>query len=259
MASSERFKSLWGRVAARTGGSAAVPEDTRLYGVGDIHGRADLLNKMLDLIAADMRLSPAKNMIEVYIGDYMDRGPHSREVIEFLCTARPLGTQRVCLKGNHEQIFLDFLADPTVISSWMGVGGLETLLSYGLRPKLSLRPSEVKEIHSGLLDCLPKAHERFIRELRLTYTCGDYFFVHGGVRPGVSLNDQMPDDLLWIREPFLSSIKNFGAVVVHGHTPVTAPVILPNRICIDTGAYVTGVLTCLVLQGQEQRFLSASL
>ena len=251
------IKSLWG-ILAKPAGSAAVPEDTRLYVVGDVHGRADLLTKMHDLIRADARRAPVKTTVEVYLGDYIDRGADSRGVVDILCASAPLSGRRICLMGNHEQILMDFLADPATISEWMGLGGRETLLSYGLRPKLSLRPDEVKEIHSGLLARLPPAHERFIRGLPLSFSCGDYFFVHAGVRPGVSLAEQTSDDLLWIREPFLTSTKNFGAIVVHGHTPVTTPVALPNRICIDTGAYVTGRLTCLVLQGEERRFLTAS-
>jgi serine/threonine protein phosphatase 1 len=174
-----------------------------------------------------------------------------------MCSA-PVAQQRICLMGNHEQIFLDFLEDPNVITSWMSLGGLETLASYGLRPKLTLRPAEVEEIQARLLAALPKAHRQFLQELQYCYRCGDYLFVHAGVRPGAALEEQLPEDLLWIREPFLTSTKNFGAVVVHGHTPETSPVVLPNRICVDTGAYVTGVLTCLVLEGKKRRFLSAS-
>jgi serine/threonine protein phosphatase 1 len=255
MAGLKVFKSLWEKTR---GAEASVPDDLRLYVVGDIHGRADLLKMMLDLIDADLRTRPIKKTAELYIGDYLDRGPNASEVIELLSAAPPVAQQRICLMGNHEQIFLDFLRDPSVISSWMGLGGLETLSSYGLRPKLSLQPAEIKSIHSGLLACLPHSHAQFIKQLRPSYSVGGYFFAHAGVRPGVRLEDQMPDDLLWIREPFLSSTKNFGAMVVHGHTPLTEPLILPNRICIDTGAYVTGVLTCLVLEGQEQRFLTAS-
>jgi serine/threonine protein phosphatase 1 len=140
----------------------------------------------------------------------------------------------------------------------MELGGFETLASYGLRPKIKLQTDEVKEVHSALLEVLPAAHAQFIRGLSQSFSCGDYFFAHAGVRPGVPLAQQDPDDLLWIREPFLSSIKYFGAVVVHGHTPAMGPVILPNRICIDTGAYATGLLTCLVLEGKEQRFLQAT-
>jgi serine/threonine protein phosphatase 1 len=212
---------------------------------------------MHELIRADMREMAVGSTVEIYVGDYIDRGPDARRVVEIVSGSAPLCDRRICLMGNHEQILLDFLADPGVISSWMSLGGLETLLSYGLRAKLSLRPDEAKEIHAELLARLPPAHERFIRELPLSFSCGDYFFVHAGVRPGIGLAAQRPDDLLWIREPFLTSTRNFGAIVVHGHTPATAPVILPNRIGIDAGAYVTGLLTCLVLQGKELRFLRA--
>jgi serine/threonine protein phosphatase 1 len=254
----EFFKSLKRSITKPSANAAAVPDNTRLYIVGDIHGRLDLLAKMHELIWEDMQKFPIKATTEVYIGDYIDRGPDASGVIEILCASRPLCNQRICLMGNHEQIFLDFLANPETITSWMELGGLETLSSYGLRPKLSLSPTEVRELHAGLLERLPTAHDRFIRGLPYSFACGGYFMVHAGVRPGVSLAEQKADDLLWIRDPFLTSTKNFGAVVVHGHTPEEQPVVLPNRICIDTGAYITGKLTCLILEGTGKRFISAS-
>jgi serine/threonine protein phosphatase 1 len=150
------------------------------------------------------------------------------------------------------------MADPRVISSWMSLGGLETLLSYGVRSRLNPSLEEINAVHADLLSRLSPAHHDFLRRLRLSFSFGNYFFVHAGVRPGFRLSEQKTDDLLWIREPFLSSTRNFGAIVVHGHTPGEAPVVLPNRICIDTGAYVTGRLTCLVLQGAQKRFLTAA-
>jgi serine/threonine protein phosphatase 1 len=140
----------------------------------------------------------------------------------------------------------------------MELGGLETLSSYGLRSKPGLSPNNLKELHAGLLEQLPRTHYRFVRTLPYSYSCGGYFIVHAGVKPGVSLTQQKPDDLLWIRDPFLSSTRNFGAVVVHGHTPGAEPIVLPNRICIDTGAFLTGTLTCLVLECDERRFLSTA-
>ncbi len=258
MCMAKYFKKLWGTAAKQASGSAAVQDDVRVYVIGDIHGRADLLGKMHELIAADIDERPARSTIEIYIGDYIDRGPDSRAVVETLSASAPLCDRRICLMGNHEQIFLDFIADPRVISSWMSLGGAETLLSYGVRSRINAQPEEIEETHSALLARLPTTHQKFIRELQLSYSFGPYFFVHAGVRPGVPLDKQNSEDLLWIREPFLSSTKNFGAVVVHGHTPGEQPVVLPNRICVDTGAYVTGVLTCLVLQGKERRFVTAS-
>jgi serine/threonine protein phosphatase 1 len=254
----EFLKSLWRSVTKPSADTAAVPDNTRLYIIGDIHGRLDLLAKMHELIWEDMQRFPIGTTTEIYIGDYIDRGPDASGVIEMLCASRPLCNQRICLMGNHEQIFLDFLANPETITSWMELGGLETLSSYGLRPKLSLSVNEVRELHAGLLERLPTAHDRFFRQLPYSYSCGGYFMVHAGVRPGVSLADQKADDLLWIRDPFLTSTRNFGAVVVHGHTPEEEPVVLANRICIDTGAYVTGRLTCLILEGTDKRFLFAS-
>jgi serine/threonine protein phosphatase 1 len=252
------FKSLWGSVSKPSANAAAVPDHTRLYVVGDIHGCSDLLVQMHELIWEDLQKSPIEFTTEVYIGDYIDRGPDSCGVIEILCASPALCNQRICLMGNHEQILLDFIANPATLTSWMELGGLETLSSYGLRPKRSLQSYEVGELHAELLERMPSTHDRFFRNLPYSFPCGGYFIVHAGVKPGVSLAQQKPDDLLWIRDPFLTSTRNFGAVVVHGHTPGTEPVILPNRICIDTGAYLTGVLTCLVLEGREMRFLSTS-
>lgn len=248
---------MWQKLAGRRFAPASLPEGTRLYVIGDIHGRADLLEEMLGLIHEDLHGASVQSAVEIYLGDYVDRGSNSRDVIDMLL-GTPVADQRICLMGNHDQIFLNFMNEPNVIASWMELGGLETLLSYGLRPKLTMRPDDVKQIHAGLLAALPSAHRQFLQQLKLTHRCGDYFFVHAGVKPGVDLEKQSNDDLLWIREPFLTSTRKFGAIVVHGHTPDTSPVVLPNRICIDTGAYITGVLTCLVLESGERRFLATS-
>jgi len=147
----EFLKSLWRSVTKPSADTAAVPDNTRLYIIGDIHGRLDLLAKMHELIWQDMQKFPIGITTEVYIGDYIDRGPDAAGVIEILCASRPLCNQRVCLMGNHEQIFLDFLANPETITSWMELGGLETLSSYGLRPKLSFSVNEVRELHPDFL------------------------------------------------------------------------------------------------------------
>jgi serine/threonine protein phosphatase 1 len=214
---------------------------------------------MHELIWEDLQGKPVATAIEIYIGDYIDRGPDSSGVLEELSTSKPICGKRICLKGNHEQILGDFLEEPGILPSWIDLGGLETLSSYGLRVKFNSRPNDAKAIHYDFLSRLPLAHSKFIHDLRLSFELGGYFFAHAGVRPGVRLSDQTADDLLWIREPFLSSMRNFGAVVVHGHTPSKEPVVSANRICIDTGAFITGNLTCLVLQGGEKRFLTASL
>jgi serine/threonine protein phosphatase 1 len=237
---------------------AQVPAGTRLYVVGDVHGRADLLNRMFELIYNDIGLDRVQHVIEIFIGDYVDRGRESKSVLEMLSSTAPLGDRRVCLKGNHEQMLLDFLSDPTTGPSWIEFGGGDTLLSYGVRLRLNMAPGEAERARVEFQHALPQSHYRFIRSLPVSFRCGDYFFAHAGVRPGIDLAQQRPDDLLWIRDPFLGSTRNFGAIVIHGHTPAAEPVILPNRVCIDTGAFATGRLTCLVLEGTEQRFLQAS-
>ena len=253
------FRNWWSaRGKSDATAPSQLPSDTRIYAIGDIHGRADLLAEMHEAIRIDLQRHPCETAIEIYIGDYIDRGAQSYEVVEALSLSRPLCDRRICLMGNHERILLDYLADPQVLSSWMSLGGLETLQSYGVRVRLSPPRQEYKAIHSDLLFRFPPQHQRFFRELRLSFSFGDYFFVHAGVRPGVPLASQQAEDLLWIRDAFLTSTRNFGAVVVHGHTPGHEPVVMPNRICIDTGAYVTGKLTCLVLHGNEKRFLTVT-
>jgi serine/threonine protein phosphatase 1 len=233
---------------------AAIPAGRRLYVVGDIHGRADLLNRMFDLIYQDMRAKSPERVIEIFIGDYVDRGRESKAVLDLL-SSPPLGEERICLKGNHEQMLFDFLADSTTGSFWTEFGGGDTLLSYGVRPKLNMAPAEAEKARLELREVLPLGHYRFLSGLPISFRCGGYFFAHAGVRPGVDLDQQTPEDLLWIRDPFLTSTRSFGAVVVHGHTPALEPVILPNRVCIDTGAFATGRLTCIVLEGTQRRFL----
>lgn len=232
--------------------------DTRIYAIGDIHGCADLLAQLHQAIQADLQHRHCRQSIEVYVGDYVDRGPRSFEVLENLALSTPVCNRRICLMGNHEQILIDFLRDPLVLSSWMSLGGLETLQSYGVRVRLNSARREFNTIQAELQYRLPESHRKFLHQLPLSFSYGSYFFVHAGVRPGVALEQQKAEDLLWIRDGFLDSAKDFGAIVVHGHTPGEAPVVLPNRICIDTGAYATGKLTCMVLEGNDKRFLTAT-
>ena len=231
-----------------------MPDGTRIYAVGDVHGRADLLGPLLTRIDADLGCSPIPQPIQVFLGDYIDRGPHSREVLDLLI-ARGRTHNLFCLKGNHE-IFVDqFLDDPSVLSDWKHLGGISTLLSYGVTPSVPDEPRAQAAAAEAFRQALPHSHRHFIQGLALSFTCGDFFFVHAGVRPGVPLRKQRQEDLLWIREEFLLHEEEFGKVVVHGHTPAMAPDVRPNRINIDTGAYATGRLTCLVLEGDRIRFI----
>jgi serine/threonine protein phosphatase 1 len=226
----------------------------RIYAVGDIHGRADLLAALLTRIDDDLKAHPANDSLQLFVGDYIDRGPSSREVIELLLE-RVQHHNVVLLKGNHEDCILRFLDDPSVLADWHRIGGLNTVISYGITPTRWSDPRSQHEIAIALKDSLPESHWSFLESLVLSYTCGDFFFVHAGVRPGIPINAQRERDLLWIRDEFLLCEEDFGKIVVHGHTPAAKPDVRSNRINIDTGAYATGHLTCLVLDDDGIRFL----
>jgi serine/threonine protein phosphatase 1 len=230
-----------------------VPEGTRVYAIGDIHGRLDLLVEIERRIADDAAAAQAARNVVVYLGDYVDRGSQSREVIDRLID-RPLpGFERILLLGNHEDSMLQFLVDVQIGPAWLAYGGAATLLSYGIGPPDSDR--DFIRVQEDLRAKLPERHLAFLRGLKLRHVEGDYFFVHAGVRPGIPLDDQRPGDLLWIRDEFLLSDRDFGKIVVHGHTIAKTPDIKRNRIGIDTGAFASGTLTCLVLQGDSWSFL----
>jgi serine/threonine protein phosphatase 1 len=226
----------------------SLPEGVRIYAFGDIHGRADLLKEMFTVIDADLERNPISRPIEVYLGDYIDRGPYSGHTLDLLIE-RSRQREAVCLKGNHEAYFLEVLADPTKLEGWRNFGGLQTLMSYGIQPSLSPGAAEQVELIKALTEAMPSSHLTFLRELKPSFVCGDFFFVHAGVRPGIPLAEQQESDLLWIREEFLRSDEDFGKFIVHGHTPVREPELRSNRINIDTGAYATGNLTLLTIQG----------
>lgn len=229
---------------------------TRLYVVGDIHGRLDLLDRVILAISRDLELHHASECLTVTLGDYLDRGPDSRGVLGRLVN-NPFPTDFVALKGNHEELFESFLRDPSVADIWRHLGGLETLHSYGVQVRQLMDGRNYKLAAEALRSAVPRAHLEFLGSLRLSLTVGKYFLCHAGVRPGIALEDQSAKDLLWIREPFLASREDFGKVVVHGHTPTEHPEVRPNRINIDTGAYMTGRLTCAALDGDGIRFLSS--
>ena len=232
----------------------SAPAGRRIYAIGDVHGRADLLSKLFTRIDDDLKARPSADTVEVYLGDYIDRGASSREVIELLI-ARQKVHDTIFLQGNHEDYALKFLSDPTALSNWKKIGGLDTILSYGVNPARRDDPQSQHQVAIALSQAMPDSHHRFLRGLALSFTCGDFFFAHAGVRPGISLQLQSRRDLLWIREDFLLHEENFGKVIVHGHTPARKPDIRFNRINIDTGAYATGRLTCLVLEDDQMSFL----
>lgn len=235
----------------------ALPDGQLLYAVGDIHGRRDLMRSLLQLIEEDAHVrSRAARRTLVFLGDYLDRGPDSRGVVADLLAHPPQGFDTHFLKGNHEAILLDFLADPFRLDHWLMNGGRATMDSYGVDTRAlaeaGARPETWRQAFAA---ALPEAHLRFLRTLKLSVTFGDYLFVHAGVRPGVPLAAQSEDDLVWIRRPFLDHTGSFGKVVVHGHTPEALPVIRPNRIGIDTGAVFSDRLTALRLEARAQAFL----
>jgi serine/threonine protein phosphatase 1 len=233
-----------------------VPPGSRVYAVGDIHGRVDLLRALHRLIQEDASRRQAPRNVVVYLGDYIDRGAESPGVIDLLLNQPLRGFERVHLKGNHEDTLLQFLDDTGVGPAWLLYGGAETLQSYGVRPPRATSPREdMVRAQSELKQKLPERHRQFMAGLELTHAEGDFLFAHAGVRPGIPLDQQLEQDLLWIRDEFLLSDAEFGKIVVHGHTITSRPDVQPNRIGIDTGAFASGTLTCLVLAGTELAFL----
>ncbi len=236
---------------------ACLPDGELVYAIGDIHGRADLLSLLLARIAADAEASPnAERRTLVFLGDYVDRGPDSRQVVETLLARLPQGFDVHFLKGNHEAILLDFLDDASALNDWLANRAEATLRSYGVDVEGLVRARAPSEAwRQAFVAALPDTHRRFYEGLELMVSRGGYLFVHAGVRPGVPLDAQDPDDLIWIRGEFLNSDQPFGKVVVHGHTPGSEPELRANRIGIDTGACFTNRLTALRLQGRSKSFL----
>jgi serine/threonine protein phosphatase 1 len=236
---------------------ASAPANTRIYAIGDIHGRLDLLRQTHERILADARTSSVSRKVVVYLGDYIDRGSESRGVIDLLLDQPLPGFQSVHLKGNHEQALLDFLQDSAVAMEWFFYGGDATLASYNVaRPTPGGGPEALLKVQGDLRANLPARHLDFYRSLALSHREGDYLFVHAGVKPGVPLEAQREQDLMWIRDEFLSSDVDHGCVVVHGHSITPRPDVRKNRIGIDTGAYATGRLTCLRIEQDEREFLT---
>jgi serine/threonine protein phosphatase 1 len=193
---------------------------------------------------------PVDRPIQVLVGDYIDRGPNSREVLDRLIE-RAKSSEMILLKGNHETFLHEFLRNPSMLQSWSHMGGLETLMSYGVTPSFNADAKTQKQLAIALQATLPKSHLIFLEGLQSSFSCGGFFFAHAGVRPGVPLADQRDADLLWIRDEFLLYEGKFDKIVVHGHTPVSTVDMRPNRINIDTGAYATGKLTCIIIERNE--------
>jgi serine/threonine protein phosphatase 1 len=235
-----------------------VPPESRVYAIGDIHGRADLLRDLHQMIHEDAYAHQARRNVVIYVGDYIDRGPESREVIDLLIEEGLPGFESVHLVGNHEDSILRFLEDVEVAPAWLTYGGTATLQSYGVRPPRGAKEDELLRAQAELAREMPASHLRFYRNLRLCHVEGDYFFAHAGVKPGVALDAQAREDLIWIRDPFLHSDADHGKIVVHGHTISDGPDVRRNRIGIDTGAFASGRLTCLILAEDRWSFLQTA-
>lgn len=228
----------------------------RAYVVGDIHGRADLLEDLLAKIHAELQHRPAEKTLLVFVGDLIDRGPFSAQVIERLRTYRRPGIQPVFLLGNHEEVLLKVIGgDASVVENWLEYGGLQCLQSYGVDVSRFLGKS-AEDLAAIVRSAVPSYHVEFLESFIDHWRFGDYLFVHAGIRPGIPLEDQRQSDLRWIRAPFLKDDRDHGFVVVHGHTISEKAEDLPNRIGIDTGAYRSGILTALVIEGEDHWFIN---
>jgi serine/threonine protein phosphatase 1 len=232
-----------------------VDASTRVYAIGDVHGRDDLLAEMHSIVHHDAYAHQAPRNVVIYLGDLIDRGPESRAVIDRLLDDPIPGLEPIFLMGNHEETLLEFLDDTRVVLPWLAYGGEATLASYGIHRPESLETEELLRLQDELRAALPARHLEFLRGLRLMHVEGDYLFVHAGIRPSVPLAGQTAQDVLWIRDDFLRSERDFGKIIVHGHSITERPDVRRNRIGIDTGAFASGRLTCLVLSGTEWYFL----
>ncbi len=239
-------------------GRARLDDGLRVYAVGDIHGCLGELKALHELIALDLEASPVARHKIVHLGDYVDRGPQVRELIDYLIALEadpPGGGEVVNLYGNHEDWLVGFLKEPDAVGdSYLLYGGVQTLRSYGV-DLAGHGPANV-DLSRAFAAAIPPAHLAFLHRLATTHVEGDYLFVHAGIRPGVALDRQQRHDLIWIREDFLYHTEPHEMVVVHGHTPVDAADVQPNRINVDTGCVHGGPLTAIVLEGTEHRLLT---
>ena len=244
-----------GRTTPLKGGAPTVPAGRRAYAVGDVHGRLDLLDDLLRRIEADNAARPPARATIVFLGDLIDRGPESAQVVERLRRYRPTFAKPVFLMGNHEEVLLRILSGETrLLADWLRFGGADCARSYGVDPHEMETVGGASAVKI-LRQAIPKEHAKFLESFVDTASFGKYLFVHAGIRPGVPLSHQQPQDLRWIRLPFLDDETDHGCIVVHGHTITEAVDERENRIGLDTGAYRTGVLTALGLEAKERWFL----
>jgi serine/threonine protein phosphatase 1 len=232
------------------------------YAVGDIHGCSDLLRVMFDAIEARVHDETRDGgpPIVIFLGDYVDRGRDSAGVLDLLATGRPFGCERRYLRGNHEQSMVAFMDDPMANRAWMLQGGAETLLSYGLQPPPIVGGSDQDWIGTAqaLRERLPQAHYDFLTGLERYVVLGDYLFVHAGVDLKKPIEKQTDAALYWSREAFINAKRRYSHRIVHGHTPVDQPFVDCRRIAVDTGAYASGVLSAVRLEGEGVSFLAVT-
>lgn len=234
---------------------ARGPRGRRAYAVGDVHGCLDLLEQLLSRIEEDIAEQPKLKTSIVFLGDLIDRGPASAQVVERLRTYSPEGATTHFVMGNHEEVMLRVLSgEASLLPSWLRFGGAETLRSYGVEPR-ELTGLADADLAARLQKAIPPEHVEFLDSFADSISFGGYVFVHAGIRPGIELSEQEQSDLRWIREPFLDDLTDHGFVVVHGHTITNSVEVAPNRIGIDTGAFCTGRLTALAIEGSKRWLL----
>lgn len=252
------FSNLRQRRSPALAWTARTPPKLRLYAIGDIHGEVSKLSILLDAIRDDAAGMPCGYSARIIcLGDYIDRGPNSRGVIQKLLDFSAEGWVCRFLRGNHEAAFERYLNNGEGVETWLRNGGIATCMSYGIDPTAPRQAPLTQWLQGALQAALPERHRAFFDGLADLQQYGDYLFVHAGIRPGTPIEAQRPEDLHWIRDPFLRSKAEHGAIVVHGHTPVEQAEFRSNRIGIDTGACYGGVLTALVLDGDDRWMLQA--
>lgn len=249
---------LFNTVLKRKTAAFAVPPGQRVYAIGDVHGRLDLLNALLERIEADDEARQAADTLLIFLGDLVDRGPRSREVVERLLELDRSGTPAKFLLGNHDEIFLKAArGDVKALRYLVRIGGKPTILSYGISEE-EYKSADFNQLAAHFSSLVPAAHLEFLSSFQDYLEIGDYAFVHAGVRPGVPLAEQAPSDLRWIRREFLDHKAPHPKLIVHGHSISSEAEIRDNRIGIDTGAFASGRLTAIGLEGSERWLLQAS-
>lgn len=233
-----------------------MPEKTIAYAIGDVHGCSWLLDKVLQWVLSHAENHGDKRRIVVVLGDFVDRGPDSKGTIDRLINGLPDGFELVCLRGNHEQMMMDCIARGTGLDLWLANGADMTLESYGVDTHSVSQDNESEAVCRILTQAIPEAHRMFLGETQHSLRLGDYVFVHAGIRPGIPLENQKPDDLLWIRAAFTESDTDHGFHVIHGHTVTDRPDGRKNRTGLDTGAVTTGRLSCLALWEDEREIFT---